>query len=138
MKFILSGVTFSAAIVKSPSFSRSASSTTITMRPARISSTAASIAANWLLPGDAIWSVFRILPRRPPVPVRALPFISVCDFPRPDGAQRESGELRGADNVFTTHVALEVDAIVNLRAMQVGVLHGERDELHVESIDAET
>src|SRR5579863_10325549 len=40
MKLTISGVTFSAAIVRSPSFSRSSSSTTMMMRPARISSTA--------------------------------------------------------------------------------------------------
>src|ERR1035441_3004746 len=40
MKLIASGVTNSAASVRSPSFSRSASSTTTTMRPARISATA--------------------------------------------------------------------------------------------------
>src|ERR1700693_2580393 len=41
MKLIASGVTFSAASVRSPSFSRSSSSTTTIMRPARISSIAA-------------------------------------------------------------------------------------------------
>src|SRR5581483_2225455 len=40
MKLIASGDTCSAARVRSPSFSRSSSSTTTTMRPARISSTA--------------------------------------------------------------------------------------------------
>src|SRR5947209_1531882 len=40
MKLIASGVTFSAASVRSPSFSRSSSSTTIIMRPARNSSSA--------------------------------------------------------------------------------------------------
>src|SRR3990170_2022397 len=43
MKFIASGVTFSAAIVRSPSFSRSSSSTTTSMRPARKSSRASGI-----------------------------------------------------------------------------------------------
>src|SRR5579875_2308689 len=38
MKLMISGVVFSAAMVKSPSFSRSSSSTTTTMRPARNSS----------------------------------------------------------------------------------------------------
>jgi hypothetical protein len=46
MKLMASGVTFSAAMMKSPSFSRSASSTTITMRPSRISSSASSIGEN--------------------------------------------------------------------------------------------
>jgi len=43
MKLTASGVTFSAAIVRSPSFSRSSSSTSITIRPCLTSSTAASI-----------------------------------------------------------------------------------------------
>ena len=42
MKLIASGVTISAAIARSPSFSRSSSSTMMTMRPALISSTASS------------------------------------------------------------------------------------------------
>ena len=46
MKLIASGVTFSAAIVRSPSFSRSSSSTTMIIRPARMASTASSIRAN--------------------------------------------------------------------------------------------
>src|SRR5688500_18977218 len=49
MKLIASGVIFSAAIVKSPSFSRSASSTTITIWPSRMASTADSIEAKGLL-----------------------------------------------------------------------------------------
>ena len=43
MKLTASALTLSAAITRSPSFSRSSSSTTITMRPARISSMARSI-----------------------------------------------------------------------------------------------
>ena len=46
MKFRLSGVAFSAAMMKSPSFSRSASSTTITIFPVRMSASASSIVAN--------------------------------------------------------------------------------------------
>src|SRR5438105_2346695 len=137
MKLIASGVTFSAAIVRSPSFSRSASSTTMTMRPARISSIAFSIDANGAWPADAIVSAFRPLPRRDLVPACALSFVSVCDFHRPDGNQGQAGELRGADDVLTDHVAFEVDAITNLRTLQVRVLHGERHELDVEAIDAE-
>jgi hypothetical protein len=48
MKLMASGVIFSAAIVRSPSFSRFASSTTMTILPARIDSTASSIDANGL------------------------------------------------------------------------------------------
>jgi hypothetical protein len=42
MKLTASGVHFSAAITKSPSFSRSASSTTSTIRPSRMSAMASS------------------------------------------------------------------------------------------------
>ena len=45
MKLIASGVTFSAAMQRSPSFSRSSSSTRTTMRPARISAIASGIEA---------------------------------------------------------------------------------------------
>src|SRR5215216_4961133 len=48
MKLIASGVANCAAIVRSPSFSRSSSSHTTTMRPARISSRASSTVANGL------------------------------------------------------------------------------------------
>ena len=47
MKLMISGVTFSAAMVRSPSFSRSSSSTTTSMRPARISSMASGMDAEW-------------------------------------------------------------------------------------------
>ena len=43
MKLIASGVTFSAAIVRSPSFSRSSSSTTMIISPSRMASMASSI-----------------------------------------------------------------------------------------------
>ena len=46
MKLIASGVTNCAATVRSPSFSRSASSTTMTNFPERKSSMAASISLN--------------------------------------------------------------------------------------------
>jgi ABC-type Fe2+-enterobactin transport system substrate-binding protein len=52
MKLMISGVTFSAAQMKSPSFSRSSSSTTITTRPCRIASTAASTVENRTLMPD--------------------------------------------------------------------------------------
>src|SRR5438093_4475644 len=46
MKLIASGVANCAAIVRSPSFSRSAASTTTTNFPSRMSSIASSIGAN--------------------------------------------------------------------------------------------
>ena len=48
MKLIFSGVTFSAAMIKSPSFSRSSSSTTIKNFPSRKSSIASSMVFNWI------------------------------------------------------------------------------------------
>ena len=57
MKLMASGVIFSAAIVRSPSFSLFASSMTMTILPARMDSTASSIAAN----GDAGRWPFAIL-----------------------------------------------------------------------------
>ena len=46
MNVIVSGVIFSAAMMRSPSFSRSASSTTTTISPRAMASTASSISAN--------------------------------------------------------------------------------------------
>src|SRR2546422_9021127 len=46
MKLMASGVTFSAAIIRSPSFSRSSSSTMMIMRPSWISAMDSSIVAN--------------------------------------------------------------------------------------------
>src|ERR1039458_7644927 len=46
MKLMASGVIFSAAMVRAPSFSRSSSSMTTTMRPARMSSSAVSTSQN--------------------------------------------------------------------------------------------
>ncbi len=45
MKLMAAGVILSAAIVKSPSFSRSSSSTTMTISPLRMASIACSIGA---------------------------------------------------------------------------------------------
>ena len=60
MNVIASGVTNCAAIVRSPSFSRSASSTTTTKRPERMSSIASSIVAN----GDAVSGALRSVATR--------------------------------------------------------------------------
>src|SRR5207249_9766954 len=58
MKLIASGVTFSAAIMRSPSFSRSSSSTMMIMRPSWISAMASSIVANCIRLQQAFY-VFR-------------------------------------------------------------------------------
>jgi hypothetical protein len=49
MKFTASGVAASAAITRSPSFSRSSSSTTTSIRPCRISSMAAAMVATRIM-----------------------------------------------------------------------------------------
>jgi hypothetical protein len=51
MKFTVLAVAFSAAITKSPSFSRSASSVTITSFPFATSLTMSSIVSNWNVSG---------------------------------------------------------------------------------------
>src|SRR5262245_21343124 len=122
MKLIVAAVTFSAAIVRSPSFSRSASSTTITIFPARISSTASSIRANGVFEADAIFSVFRLLLRCTLASAFVFVFISVRDFPRLRARQREAGELGGADDVLADHVAFQVHAIADLHATEIRVL----------------
>src|SRR6185312_15474192 len=58
MKLIAAGVIVSAAMVRSPSFSRSASSTTMTMRPARMSAMASSIVANGVVATVALTPPF--------------------------------------------------------------------------------
>src|SRR5690242_11949694 len=111
-KLIASGVTFSAAIVRSPSFSRPSSSTTMMILPARNAAMASSIRANGpvlllaplaILIGD---DFFRFIPL-------------MSDLSRPDARQRQSGQLRGAYDVFADHVDLEIDAIAQFGAPQV-------------------
>ena len=57
MKLIASGVANCAAIVRSPSFSRSSSSQTTTTMPGRISSIASSMVANGLEPSSCVTPV---------------------------------------------------------------------------------
>ena len=54
MKLIASGVTFSAAIVRSPSFSRSSSSTTMTISPRRMASIGLFDRRKWALRARAL------------------------------------------------------------------------------------
>ena len=60
MKLIVSGVANCAAMTRSPSFSRSGSSTTTTMRPSRISSIASSMVAK-----DVVTAMRKASPRCP-------------------------------------------------------------------------
>ena len=68
MKFTASGVTLSAAMTKSPSFSRSGASTTMTISPRAMASTACSIEANISGTGFSVASV------------TAMPFSSCCSL----------------------------------------------------------
>src|SRR5262249_745706 len=145
MKLIASGVTFSAAIVRSPSFSRSSSSTTMTMRPARMASMASSIREN----GESFFAIASgaaaVFGPRPRDFARSFRLLTVS-LPLPTfiaaslrlswtrGRQRQARDLGGADDVLPHHVALEVHAIAHARRAQVRVLHRERHDLHVEAI----
>src|SRR5262245_53998979 len=130
MKLMAAGVTFSAAIVKSPSFSRSSSSTTMTIRPARNASTASSIRANG--PCAALRAPLAIFMLDPIAP-RALR-TSMPDLLRTHTMEGQPRKLRGSHHVFPDHVALEVDAIPFSRALQVRMVQRERHDHHVESI----
>src|SRR5581483_2199079 len=85
IRFIASGVHFSAAMMKSPSFSRSSSSTTMTMRPWRISSIASSIGLHLI--GWRLLSLLRrvacgLLPR--------VPYASLIVYQTAGGFSREN------------------------------------------------
>src|SRR5215831_7567212 len=121
MKLIASGVIFSAAIVRSPSFSRFASSTTMTILPARMDSTASSIGANGL-------------DDRRPLAILICRFMG--DLSRPDVRQIQPGKLDGSRYVFPDHVAFEVDGVAHRHATEVRVLHRVRHDLDVEAIVA--
>src|SRR5204862_1747147 len=128
MKLIVSAVTFSAAIVRSPSFSRSSSSTTMMILPARIAATASSMRANGLA----------LL--RAPLAISICCFIGGSRSVRPVSGfhrgQRQSSALHGGDHVFPYHVAFEVHAVALLRGFQICMLPGERQQHHVEAIRA--
>src|SRR6185503_20793138 len=81
MKATASGVMLSAAIVRSPSFSRSSSSTTMIMRPFAISSTASSIVVNGGT-GDTLRGCGVMRPRALPLAIAT----SLGASPVPDDA----------------------------------------------------
>src|SRR3979411_998234 len=114
MKLIASGVPFSAAIIRSPSFSRSASSTMMIIWPRRTASTASSMRANGEFLAGAIFRGGLVLALGLLLSTCPLPFISICRFPGPRARNRQPGELRGADGLFADHIAFEVDPIPQL------------------------
>src|SRR5918994_4787315 len=118
MKFMSSGVTSSAAIVRSPSFSRSSSSQTITIFPALMSSMTSSIGLNGIFdaPLEVSQVSFLSLPQEPlhvfgydirlqvhPVSRPELPEVGVRAGLRQDGdserafAHRDDGEADAVD-----------------------------------------
>ena len=62
MKLMISGVTFSAAQTRSPSFSRSSSSTMMIMRPSRMSAAASSMEAKGMVFSlkNRLWRAFAV------------------------------------------------------------------------------
>src|SRR4051794_11159806 len=114
MKLTASGVTNCAAIVRSPSFSRSSSSTTTTNFPARMSSIASSTVAKTLLGAsvliDSSYSAGSELRRRRR-PRREEPLDVLCE-----------------------HVHLEIDALPRLEQRQGRVGERVRDQRDLECI----
>src|SRR5512134_2838667 len=97
MKLIASGVTNSAARVRSPSFSRSSSSTRMTILPARISSRASSILVSGIRPSRFSHKavLFQKVPGDPSAPFEVTKDVLAHDVglevhPFP-GAQRAEG-----------------------------------------------
>ena len=124
MKLIASGVTFSAAIVRSPSFSRSSSSTTMIIRPARMASTASSMRANGpgRLPASRPW--------------RSSISVDVMDLLPSDFSVRPASSAARTTYLPTmSHSRLTRSP--TLRPLQVRVLQRKRHDLHVEPVGAE-
>ena len=111
MKLMASGVIFSAAIVRSPSFSRSSSSTTMIIRPSRIASIASSIGAN----GD-----FGDLRR------------FLLQSSRPLRAPAWTPALERARHYLPENIALDVDHASPTGDMETGVPPVKGNDLHVE------
>ena len=114
MKLMASGVTFSAATHRSPSFSRSSSSMRTTVRPCRMASTAASIRST----ACSAWSI--MTPRLRTPSRRA----------RPPGLRRRAGrpaaQLHQPGHVAGHHVGLQVHLPAGGRAAQRRALQASR------------
>ena len=95
MKLIASGVTFSAAIVRSPSFSRSSSSTTMIIRPSRKAVDGVFDAARTATASGRPWHLYRCHE------LHAL-------FPCVSPADAVPASSR-AQHVLADHVAFEID-----------------------------
>src|SRR6185369_3537095 len=149
MKLITAGVTFSAAIVKSPSFSRSSSSQTMIIWPSRTAATASSIEANGVrLRAPFAMRMFFVIfsPSRSTVTTRLTSALPTRESGRHRTPTR-LGRLQPAcvlrqfqrsRDVLADHVALDVDAIPYLQRRECRVRPGERDYHHVEYVFTES
>src|SRR5512139_1971159 len=106
MKLIASGVTNSAARVRSPSFSRSSSSTRMTIFPARISCRASSILESGIRSSRFL--------------LEAVLFQKVPGHP--------SAPLQVAQDILAHDVGLEVDPLPRARSAEGRPFHRERNE----------
>src|SRR5690606_619333 len=114
MKLTASGVTFSAAMIRSPSFSRSSSSTTTTNLPARMSSMASSMRSNsGRGAGTVIW--------------RQLLSRAAGSGERGVGAQQPL-------HVFADDVGFQVDSVAGAHPAQGGHGGGVGDDDHLETV----
>src|SRR4029453_1276573 len=116
MKLIISGVTFSAAQARSPSFSRSSSSTMMTSRPARKSSMACSMVAKGMF-APALQSLH-------------LFFLFLCGTSRTRYAQSISipAQLDTRSSIYShRHVHLLYEALCVRRILRAHPLQGLRD-----------
>src|ERR1043165_7188993 len=123
MKLMAAAVTFSAAMVKSPSFSRSSSSHTMIIWPARMAATASSIDAK----GDFL---------RAPLAMRMFLVISLCAHLTWSALLclqfAVFQQCDGSGDVLANHVAFDVHAVTDLQRREGRVRPGERDDHHVE------
>src|SRR5439155_17399070 len=140
MKLIASGVTFSAAIMRSPSFSRSSSSTMMIMRPSCISAMASSIVANciWLqqvfniLCQDIELQVHRIFrPSRPQVRIFER-MLNYCDRKNIRIQQRSYSQADAVhgDRSFFDKVTLSGFRIFHFKVPSVTLPHEFPDLAH--------
>ncbi len=118
MKLIASGVTNWAAMVRSPSFSRSASSTTITNLPERKSSIAASIVEN----GEMVSGAFTVL--TPLIVALAVARSRSTYFASTSASRLTSCPGRRAESVVASSVC-GTSATANSSEPELG--NGERD-----------
>src|SRR5690554_5958614 len=124
---MFSGVAASAAMIRSPSFSRSSSSTTTTMSPRAMAATASSMDAKAELPEPCSESGSRLM-----LPSLWKGAVRV----RAPGGGRVVGEMSGeqALGVLGHHVDLEVDGVARLPHTERGDLRGVGDDGHGEAV----